>query len=168
MSDNFKITDMEQENIDTKTSYTKDDQKIENITLPTIPTPDYSYGNSQDSIDWWLWVRNIWSRHFVWSFINWSITLIVPFKPRTISCITYGDWIWIAYFSSWAWGISDTWVITQNCTYNSESAPSTVYWWNNANLLWTWLWNFTITSFNDNSVTISWTASSTYSIIISA
>lgn len=59
MANAFEVKDISPENIDTKPSYSKDDAKIETISVETIPTPDYNYGNGQDTIDAELALRNI-------------------------------------------------------------------------------------------------------------
>jgi len=43
MSDNFKIEDVEVETTETRKKYSKDEEKIETISIPTIQTPDYKY-----------------------------------------------------------------------------------------------------------------------------
>lgn len=126
MADLFKIEDIGPETTSTKQSYTKNEEKIESVSMPNIQVPDYSYGNSQDTIDWAVSVRNITAPPkfailagtypaSTWNFsITWvwfqpvSIKLTSMFAGGTQSTWFAKDWVFEYVYSSsastaWRW-----------------------------------------------------------------
>lgn len=56
--DAFKIEDISQQTIETKTTYKKDDEPIETVRQENIVLPSYNYGRSQEPLDYETQIRN--------------------------------------------------------------------------------------------------------------
>lgn len=56
--DAFKIEDIYPQTLETKTTYKKDEEPIETIRQENIVLPSYSYGRSQEPLDYETQIRN--------------------------------------------------------------------------------------------------------------
>lgn len=121
---------MEQETLETKTTYSKNEIKIENLEIETIEVPEYNYGQSQNTLDYNKAIRNKpeqsgW-KYKVWSFditSAWYLTISwVWFRPKYLEI----EWIYGWWYTKWKtdWTttnsiILDT-IINTNTRYTSE------------------------------------------------
>lgn len=92
MSESFKITEISQETLSTKDTYSKDDQEIETMSVPTIDVPDYSYWGSQNTLDANIAIRNL----------NQS-------KKYCLATTTTGTTTW-SYIDLNSYDTNDTWM----------------------------------------------------------
>jgi hypothetical protein len=75
-------------------------EKIETIYPEEIETPSYDYWQSQQTIDWDPWIRNIWKFH-IWKItITWTGNIDITgvwFRPKMVQfqvCNWTDSWIW--------------------------------------------------------------------------
>lgn len=166
MSDNFKIEDVAPETLDTRTSYAKDEEKIEIVSIPTIQLPNYDYGRSQEQIDYWTQIRNKPENPLFWTWIDsdlyisaWQTKILTAWVYNYNSIIiesggtlttddTSGDFIIKSMLSSRIDGTID--FSSKNVSFRTSTTISTLAWeiltvwatgqWGNWGNWWTFFW----------------------------
>lgn len=116
MADLFKIEDISPETTSTKQSYSKNEEKIESVSMPNIQVPDYMYGNSQDTIDAWIAIRNLKSS-------TTDKKYCIAYKSTTTTVDSSGTAIVLDTYDTNDSGMNSSWTITitKDWVYNINS-----------------------------------------------
>ena len=149
MSDNFKIEDVEVETTETRKKYSKDEDKIETISIPIIQTPDYKYWASQDTIDAKVWVRNI-SSSIQFASLEMSGSQTIPSATQTqiTSFDTSGSYWSALTVSGQTIVVNTTW--RYQISYGGFMWDSTT-WVRNFDLVVNWTINMIIRAYKDSN-----------------
>lgn len=129
------INEVKVETIET-TSQPKWTEKIETIYPETIPVPDYNYGNSQNTLDYNIALRNKPNNSNnpkMWSFtITWTWNIVITwiwFKPKLVqfTATNYSWWLWNWKMNSTSQYSFDLKTLTWNnteCIYVRDSSSN--------------------------------------------
>lgn len=138
-----------------KNSEVKWTEKIETIYPKTIDIPTYDYGNSQNTLDYDIALRNkpiVWSNYKIWNWIfttTWSISITwLWFTPKLIEIFCNNSSSW---FCQWKWD----WISQFVNYFDTSSAwlsTSYIIWYRNA---WNTVVQWTLTSLDSDGFTLN-------------